>query len=308
MTIGINLFCTQILTFWPEFIFFHYAWKDIYILLMFKQLWSMIHSTIPSAKAKLLYGSIFGMGTIGSILGSLFVAKFAVDLGSEQLFSFTLPLYAILMLAYGCAYRRSTISKSPIEAERTPINMIRKSPYLMGALLVVVFMQISSGLMEFRFNSYLEQTIFDKDLRTAYCGRLIGITNTLSLLLQFVGGFLMVRILGVRGSHIFVPALLCCNLLLPIPVSFAVLKSVDFSLFSVIREMLYIPMKLDEKFRAKAIIDVFAYRSSKALVSLLVLFCPWIGSLSIAVFILWIGVVVYMFRQRENYENQPARR
>lgn len=306
-TIGINFACAQLLPHFPGIIFFHYAWKDIYILLMFKQLWSMIHSTIPSGKAKLWYGVIFGMGTVGSILGSSIAAFFAVDLGTEQLFYFTLPLYVILMLSYGAAFRRSTVSTTPLAPESTPLSMIRRSPYLIGALLLVVFMQVSVGLTEYRFNTHLESTILDKDLRTAYCGRLIGITNILSLILQFVGGFLMVRTLGLRGSHFFVPVLLGCSSFFPIPISYAVFKSVDFSLFSVIREMLYIPMKLDEKFRAKAIIDVFAYRSSKALVSLLILACPWIGSLSIAVFILWIGVVLFMFRKKEIYENQPAR-
>jgi ATP/ADP translocase len=42
-------------------------------------------------------------------------------------------------------------------------------------------------------------------------------------------------------------------------------RSIFLSLFGVIREMLYVPLQLDEKFRAKAIIDVFAYRTSKAL-------------------------------------------
>jgi hypothetical protein len=65
-------------------------------------------------------------------------------------------------------------------------------------------------------------------------------------------------------------------------------------------------MKLDEKFRAKAIIDVFAYRSSKALVSICILGLQFfIGSeilgiasvISAAVFLGWIGVVVFMLQK-----------
>lgn len=309
ITISINVGCTFVLPRVPEAIFFHYAWKDVYILLMFKQLWSMIHSTISAKGAKVIYGLIFGMGTVGAILGSSIAALFAVDLGTEQLFYFTAPLYILLMGAYWAAYRRSVVATTPLEPERTPINMILRSPYLMGVLLVVVFMQVSVGLMEFQFNTHLQETIVDKDLRTAYCGRLIGITNTISLALQFVGGFLMVRTLGLKGSHLFVPILLCTSAIFSwsmptfavISASYAVLKSVDFSLFSIIREMLYIPMKLDEKFRAKAIIDVFAYRSSKALVSLLLLVCPWVSVLSIATFILWMAVVIFMFRRRTEF-------
>ena len=35
--------------------------------------------------------------------------------------------------------------------------------------------------------------------------------------------------------------------------------------------MLYLPLKNEEKFKAKAIIDVFAYRSSKAVASLIII-------------------------------------
>ena len=35
--------------------------------------------------------------------------------------------------------------------------------------------------------------------------------------------------------------------------------------------MLYIPLKADEKFRARAVIDVFAHRSSKAFSSVLII-------------------------------------
>ncbi len=88
--------------------------------------------------------------------------------------------------------------------------------------------------------------------------------------------------------------------------SYIFIKSVDFSLFGVIREMLYIPMKMDEKFRAKAIIDVFAYRSSKALVSVCILglqlflgfeILSITSAVSTAVFLGWIAVVVFMLRK-----------
>jgi ATP/ADP translocase len=88
--------------------------------------------------------------------------------------------------------------------------------------------------------------------------------------------------------------------------SYVFLKAIDFSLFSVGREMLYIPCGLEEKFRAKAVIDVFAYRSSKALVAFSLLFLQTFAGIyllevasyvSVAVFVAWIGVVFFMLRQ-----------
>jgi ATP/ADP translocase len=302
----------------PEIIFFQCIWKDIYILLMFKQMWSMIHVTIAANRAKYLYGMIFATGTIGSCVGSCVPSFFATDIGSETLFFFTLPAYLILLTIYRAAWNKSLLPEHPwtraaIEnpSPTEGFSLVSKNRLLLAILLLVIAMQVSSGFMEFRFNAYLEQSILDKDLRTAYCGQLFGLTNILSMVLQGFGSFLLIHWMGLRKTHFLIPYVLLgsaiCTWMVPsfgwISLSYVLLKAIDFSLFSVGREMLYIPFDLDEKFRAKAVIDVFAYRSSKALVSLSILSLQAIAGLyllelasyvSIAVFVLWILVVFFM--------------
>ncbi|HLB52648.1 MAG TPA: Npt1/Npt2 family nucleotide transporter [Chlamydiales bacterium] len=317
----VHLFCAAALTYIPQFIFVQFIWKDIYILLMFKQLWSMIHSTIPASRAKYLYGVIFSMGTVGSVLGSIVPGFYAVGIGSEKIFLASLPIYFLLYLCYKKAFACSSLRDESFAKDLTEdlnpkggFSLIGKSPFLIAVLILVVFMQISIGLMDYLFNAHLEQHVTDLDLRTEYVGRIIGITNLCSGVFQLIGGFLMVHFLGVRGGHLFVPLLLLCNSvtawLFPtfsvISLSYILIKSIDFSLFGVIREMLYIPMKLDEKFRAKAIIDVFAYRSAKALIAVCILLLQvFVGKeilqsihlFSIAVFLAWIGVVFFLLKK-----------
>ena len=326
ITMGINLFASISLPLFPSFIFFQFAWKDIYILLMFKQLWSMIHSTIPATRAKYLYGIIFGCGTLGSVLASLIPSHLALLLGSETLYLFTLPLYALLIFTYRSAFQRSLVPKEAFEQKLSPnpspkegFALIRRNHFLGAVLLLVVLMQVSVGFMEYQFNAHLELNILDKDLRTAYCGRLVGWMNLLSGFFQVVGGFLMVNSLGLKRSHLLVPLLLLSSAITSwafpsfalISFSYVFLKAVDFSLFGVIREMLYIPLQLDEKFRAKAIIDVFAHRTSKALVSLAILSLQFFvgGSLlhiapyfSLSIFAIWIVAAFVMFRLTEKKE------
>lgn len=307
----------------PQFLFFQFAWKDIYVLFMLKQLWSMIHSTIPSTRAKYLYGFIYGMGMIGSVSGSLIPAHLASLIGSENLLFLTLPVYLILLFTYTMAFKRSGVQKETFETDLTPdprpkeaFSLIRRSPVLIAILSLVIFMQVSAGLMEYQFNAHLELNILEKDLRTAYYGKLMTLVHLFSLGLQFLGGILAIRFLGLKGSHFLVPLLLCSSALASIAFptfaiisfSFAFLKGLEFSIFGVIREMLYVPLALDAKFRAKAIIDVFAYRTSKALVSLgLLILQPIAGTfllpaasyLSVAVFIGWLAAVAFLFRKNE---------
>ncbi len=315
MVVLVNGMATFLLPVFPEYIFLQCAWKDIYILLMFKQLWSMIHTTVASHRAKYLYGIIFAAGTVGSCICSIIPGLWAVSIGSEKLFLFTIPLYLLQMIAYRFAFQRSVVSKTTIVTQEKVsgfdgLSLVAKSRLLIGILLLVVLMQVSVGFMDYRFNLHLEKEIFDPDQRTAYCGFLFGCMNLVSLGFQAVGSFLIIYGLGLKRTHVLIPVLLlmatCSFWVIPsfvlVSFSYVFLKAIDFSLFSISREMLYIPLSLDEKFRAKSVIDVFAYRSSKALVSLGILalqafagtfLFTMIDYVTVSLFLLWMGVVVF---------------
>ncbi|MDE3055096.1 MAG: hypothetical protein KGI80_00145 [Verrucomicrobiota bacterium] len=316
---AVHLFSALALPYAPWFIFFQFLWKDIYILLVYKQFWSMIHTTVSSDRAKFLYGLFMGVGTCGAIVGSLLPSFFAVEVGSATIFLSTLPVYFLLFFLYRSAFTSSALQrtevKSDLSVEKSTVALIRSSPLLLVALSVVAFMQVSIGIMDYLFNVSLEQNISNLDLRTAYVGKITGLTNLVAGIFQFLGGFLMVHFLGVRGGHLFVPLFLlgnaCLAFFLPsfamLSFSYILIKSVDFSLFGIVREMLYIPMKVEEKFRAKAFIDVFVWRSIKALIGLCILFLqfflsdwllPSLHYLAFLLFFLWITAVYFLLWKR----------
>ena len=307
---------------WLPFVF--YLWKEIYIMLMFQQLWSVIHTMISLGKAKYLYGLLFGMGALGSAIGSIVPGYFAVSLGSESLLFASVPIYLILCLSYYFALRQTKegVHMRLEKKEQTTcmdafvhgFKLIGTSRYLTFILLIVMLMQLSSTLIDFQFNTFLEKTIQQKDLRTEYTGQILGIVHTISILLQVFGSFLLIHYLGMKRSHLLIPLLLCLNgiafqffpLFGVISFAYISIKSCDFSLFSIIKEMLYVPLKPDEKFRAKAVIDVFAYRSSKAIISAVILglqavlgasclsVLSWVSS---ALFVLWIVLVLSLMKE-----------
>jgi AAA family ATP:ADP antiporter len=318
-----NLFCSVFLKqmAWLPFLF--YLWKEVYIMLMFQQLWSVIHSTISFGRAKYLYGFFFGIGALGATLGSILPGFFAVKVGSESLLLITLPVYLLLSLCYYFALKQTQEGtainiddpkrRSSLNAFTHGLKLIFSSRYLVFILSIVVLMQLSSTLVDFQFNSVLEKTILEKDLRTEYTGRILGIVHAATISLQLFGSFLLIHYLGIRRSHLLIPSLLCLNSIgfqfFPFfgMISFAYIsiKSCDFSLFGIIKEVLYIPLKPDEKFRAKAVIDVFAYRSAKAIASTIILglqailgaaFLPMLNWSSIVLFAVWIGIVIVFLR------------
>ena len=307
--------------FWP---FIQYIWKDIYILLMYKQLWSLIHSTLSSKEAKLLFGFIFGMGGIGSVFGGLISNNFALSLGSNTLLSFTFPVYVVLFFAYFFAMKFSPMNKKKYRENLTKeavkpkeaFSLIKNSKLLTFVLFIVILMQLTRGFVDFQFSIFLEKAVTNLDLRTQYLGKLVSITNGITSCFQLVGSFLLIHFFGLKKIHLLVPLALGANalalLLYPIfPVatySYIAIKAMDYSIFGIIREMLYIPMKIDEKYRAKTIIDVFAYRSARAITSVLIITIQLISKNSIinAISIItiftaisWFITVQIMFKHYE---------
>ena len=110
-------------------------------------------------------------------------------------------------------------------------------------------------------------------------GRLFGAVSFVNIFLQFFGCAILLKTIGLKKTHLLIPAILLIQTGLffvnptfgLICMTFGTIKSFDYSIFGIVKEMLYIPLNVAEKFQAKAIIDVFAYRSSKALGSFLIL-------------------------------------
>jgi ATP/ADP translocase len=304
----------------PVFSFLHFVWKDIYVMLMFQSVWSVVHSTIKVDRAKYLYGIIYGVGGLGSVLGSSLTALLAVKIGSERLLLSTVLFYAFLMICYHYIlhFRGKLESVEPITWKSKDsaggFKLIASSRLLQFILLLVVFMQVTSTLIDFQFSTYLQELFPAKDVRTAYTGRLFSLVHTLNIFLQFFGAWIVMHFLGLKKSHLSVPLLFFSNtlafIIVPsfqaISACFCMIKAFDYSIFTIIKEVLYIPLKMEAKFKAKAIIDVLAYRSSRALASFIVIAVQafhlhqvkFISCILCGLFLLWFVTTLFMFSKQ----------
>ena len=273
----------------------------------------------------------FSMGSLGALLGNLVPGFLAIKLGSQTLFYFTLIFYAAIFLFYYLATKHSELPKTNEDFKKcmfkgyneegqeskSGFTLFRRSKFLVFILLLVVFMQLAVALMYYQFNFYLEQAFPTADLRSEFSGKLQGAINAFAILFQLIGGFILVHFLGLKKCHILVPFSFLLNGLLfffkpaftMASYFYAYIKATDFCFFSLIREMLFLPLSLDEKYRAKAIIDVFAYRTARAAASLLLLALQFFSRnvlstltvVNLFIFSLWIMMVYKMF-QTQSFE------
>lgn len=284
-----NLLCALCIRSVPFLPFLFYAWKEVYILLMYQQLWSLLHAEIPLERAKGLYGMILGVGSLGALAGSCLPWLMATQFGSERLLFTTALIYPLLALLFRLLAKSSQASRVIPAGEGSfvqSVHLIFASHPLRFILLIVILMQMSVAVIDYQFNTFLQNAIPLQDLRTQYFGKVMSLIHLYTFCAQFAGIYLLLRLVGLMRSHLFVPILLGINaisvLVFPlfsiITYSFVTIKVFDFSLFGAIKEMLYVPLHPDAKFRAKAVIDVFALRTAKAAASLLILLCQLLVS------------------------------
>jgi AAA family ATP:ADP antiporter len=303
--------------------FIQCAWKDVYIMLMFKQLWSLIHTSIPMKRAKIMYGLIWGGAGLGAVFGSLVPAFSAVQVGSQNLLLVSIPMYSLIYLFYKKAYKHSALTTNQLhfkEVEDSAVStkdgfaLFKKSKILVYILLIVIFMQLTLSFIDYQFNTLLAAKIPDVDMRTQFTARLMGVINFVSSFSQLLGGFLLVPMIGLKRTHFIIPLILFFHAvpLLFYPffgiatLAYATSKTMDYSFLGVSKEMLYNPLKMDEKFRAKAIIDVFAYRAARGFGSLLILAITFffahsmiiLESLAVITLVLWMGCVLILFKEQ----------
>jgi len=329
---GMNLFTGFFAGSYAWLPFVQYVLKDIYVLLMFQQIWSVIHVTIKMNEAKYLYGLIFGVGGLGAVLGSYITKSFAVGLGSEHLLFATIPIYTSFIAIYLLLVKVSqwntganelTVLQKEKKEDRGGFKKIYASRYLQYILCIVVSMQLTATVVEYQFNMYLESAFPVQDVRTSFTGMLFGYVNLATVLFQFVGSTIFIHFLGVLRSHVLIPCglsiLAGCNILLPsfsmVAATFGSIKSLDYSIFRILTEMLYIPLSTEEKFSAKAVIDVFAYRTARGIASILVIGLQGIAPLFIdstlkmgafVVLLVWIIATFGIARESQRFQEKPA--
>ena len=89
--------------------------------------------------------------------------------------------------------------------------------------------------------------------------------------------------------------------------AFFLFKAFDYSIFRAAKELLYIPLNFDERYRAKYVIDVFVYRTGKGGSSVVIVLLQKIGvvmnnyylAIGVAMTVLWLVLIFPLTRQQD---------
>ncbi len=297
-----------------------YVFREAYIVVLVEQYWSFINSTFQATEARRVNGPITGLGSAGAVLGALMVSRYAKLLGSENLLLFAaaslIPAGILSWLAYASAGEpRPAPEEAGGRQGHLALGLFARSPYLLHLACLIAVTQVVSTVLDLRFAGLVEAAMPLKDARTAYLGGFYAQLNVAAFAMQFVATPLLLRTVALPVLHGAIPLvhMVACLFLLIRPsltsgaLAYSVFKVLDYSVFRAAKEMFYIPLSFDARYRAKAVIDAFGYRFAKGGASALLgvagkLFGKLPGALyptlALAATALWLPLVLRLTLRR----------
>ena len=262
---------------------FLYVFRKGYIVLLIEQYWSFINSVLTPAQARRYNGPVCGLASLGAIVGGLLVHASAERLGTEQLVLAAALCLAPAAVCSAWAYRlggepQPTVLELGGRQGTLALKLFVEQPYLMRIAVLIWLTQVVSTVFEFRFYDLAERAIADQDQRTAYFGSFWATVNSVAAVMQFLAAPLLLAKVRLRRIHEAMPLvhlLTACGLLFAPSLLMGAgallgFKTFDYSLFRAAKEIFYLPLSFDARYRAKQVIDSFGYRFGEGSVGAIV--------------------------------------
>ena len=332
LTIIFSLFflcCYSILSLYltnqtPFLVWSFYLFGDLFNTIMVATFFAFLNDSVNSETAKRLYGMIGLGGVLGGAFGSIMVRSLikseGIDMNSWMNICFGMTVL-IALFAIAASRRLEHLhhyhpnpskipTSEPIKANSAiaGAKLTMRSSYLFSIVAIVGLYEIASTLIDFQFTETILHYVAKDELGNAFSTAYMYMNITAVVVQLFFTSFVMRR-LGMRTALMVLPlAILIIStgyLLFPILIVGMLLPSADggfaYSLNQSAKETLYVPTTREEKYKAKAFIDMFVQRFAKVLaigvsLGITALFTDfstfrWLSLATIGVIIIWLFAV-----------------
>lgn len=332
----IFFFMSNILTFWwlfgkeiPGLPFAFYIWVSIFSIMTVTQFWTLANDIFNSREAKRLFGFIGSGGILGGMAGGYITGLMVHTLGTINLLFVAFFILFFSAIAVHVIWQREqkhhetklhhdesdeiVFEGKRISQNRELFKNIWRSKYLLLLLTMVCFAKLVSTLVEYQFNGIVQSSFIGIDQKTAFFGWFWGTLNTVSFLIQFFLTSRVLRHLGVKAALLILPVglLLGNTAILLHPGLWSAMftmmydGSLNYSLNQAAKEVLYLPISREIRYRVKPFIDMVGYRTAKAMGSLLILFLVQILAIrldklsyvTVSLIVVWILAALVMKKE-----------
>ena len=307
-----------------------YVYVESFGSLMVALFWAFMADSTTPESAKKGYFLLAMAGQLGGMLGS----KYLAGLGRTKMFGgssapVVLILGALIFLIMPVVwYLMKIIPQDQLEGyegketdqqkeeDEKPgaldgFRLMLTQPYLFGIFAAITIYEIVVTILDFQFKVLIANTYTSEVARTAYLGDFGFWTNLVALLCLLGGVRNIQKKLGLSASLALLPILVAgavmtlkVNPILAVAFWIMVLsKAFNYALNQPSIQQLYIPTTKDAKYKAKAFIEMFGSRGSKALGSGINVLGKWIPTAqflmlssiaSMGLVTIWFFVALYL--------------
>ncbi len=284
------LFRSDITHAWVARAFF--IWASVFNLFVVSVFWSFMADIFTNIQAKRLFGVIAAGGTAGALAGPALTVVLVLPLGPNNLLLLSMLFlgWAILCINRLSAWRRSTAVGSKTEVARhksgtadpgseplggsilAGVRLVWQSPYLMGICGLMLLFTTLATFLYFQQAHIIRDHFPDPAQRTALFAAMDFTVNGLTLATQVLFTSRIVGRIGLAWTLAIIPlglvagfSVLAIAPALWVIVAVQVLRRAgNYAIMRPGREMLYVVVNKEEKYKAKNFIDTVIYRGGDA--------------------------------------------
>jgi ATP:ADP antiporter, AAA family len=255
-----------------------FIWTSVFNLFVVSVFWSFMADIFRHDQAKRLFPSIAAGGTLGAIAGPLITTLLVRWTGTANLL-----LLSALLLSLAVFCIRQLGAGQP-EAHRksheVPMGggmfdgfwLLLRSRYLLAICVVILLYSTLGTFLYFQQAEIVRDSFSDSSTRTAMFSSIDLAVNILTLVFQIVVTGRIIKWIGLAGTLAAIPILLAAGFAaLGSWPGLAVLFTVqiirragDYAIMRPAREMLFVVLSRQEKYKAKNFIDTSVCRGGDA--------------------------------------------
>jgi ATP:ADP antiporter, AAA family len=287
-----------------------YLFGDLFNTLMVPTFFAFLNDSVNGDQAKRLYGLVGFGGVAGGAFGSITLAALISQVSTNVWMLILIAVILIIMaLAYAASRRVPAGSAQAAHAPKAAVDdkesnaaiegarLVFRSRYLLAIVAIVGFYEMVSTIMDYQFSASVEHFVASAGIGEHF-SRVFAITNLSAMMVQLLfTSFVMTRFgiaiallilpiaaLGGSAGFFLFPALWTGSFLNTADNAFS------YSINQSAKEALYVPTTREEKYKAKAFIDMFVQRFAKSIaVGISLVLTTFFASFST---IRWLSLVV----------------
>lgn len=262
-----------------------FIWTSVFNLFVVSVFWSFMTDLYSNAQARRLFGFIAAGGTVGALTGPALTAILVQPIGARNLLLVSAlflgwAIVCIVKLSSWSESNSTGIGTSTAESKQAAIGgsiwagvrIVIRSPYLLGICLLMLLFTTLATFLYFMQAQIIRDAFVDSEQRTAVFALIDLAVNALTLALQVFLTSRLIKWFGLAAVLAIIPILLAIGFtLLGIAPVLTVLLAVqvirragNYAVMRPAREMLYVVLSREEKYKAKNVIDTVVYRAGDA--------------------------------------------